>query len=328
MIDGRDVEHRVAHVLPAGAMNLHDEGEHVRGDRIVHQRRQLAATLGRNRVVGIHPEDPVAACMPQRLIARGREIVAPGEVEESPAEFLDDLRCVVNRPGVDDHHFIDPRTNARQASRQSPGGVAHDHAQGKTRPVAGALQSQAAARRHLDARNSPRLRGGASASPLGFAAAPFRDHFRRNFCRFSAMTCPCSQPCWLGSVGRRGGGRKRRRRSRREIRPGCAQAVIVVVVTPDAELLIQETDLVDDGALDQQTETDEPCDLDSLAIACFAPVPREAVEVGNLLIIDRNLLRAADHVGTRADQAYRGVARQGAQHASQPAGGDDRVIVL
>ena len=76
---------------------------------------QAAPALGRDRVVGIHPEQPVAGRVAQRFIAGGREIIAPWEVKELGAERLDDPWRLIDRAGVDDDHLVNPRPDALEA---------------------------------------------------------------------------------------------------------------------------------------------------------------------------------------------------------------------
>ena len=160
VIDDRHVGIGLAVLAAARTMDLHDEPQHVRRDLAIDQPAEPAAALGRDRVVGVHPEQPVAARVPQRLVARGREIVAPGEMEQPAAERLDDPRRLVDRAGVDDHHLVDPGPDALQAGRQASGPsrgrscrarAAADPASAKPQAPAGANRRTARWPRHVHA---------------------------------------------------------------------------------------------------------------------------------------------------------------------------------
>ena len=63
MVDHRDVEIGLAVIAVAGTVNLHRESQNMRRDVAIGQGTQPATAFQRNRVIGIHPEDPVArAC--------------------------------------------------------------------------------------------------------------------------------------------------------------------------------------------------------------------------------------------------------------------------
>ncbi len=147
VIDDRDVAFRLAVRPRLGTVDLHDKAEHAGIDgRARPAARSPRPHSGRDRVVGIHPEQPVAARVPQGFVAGRREIVAPGEMEQPPAERFHDPRRLVDRAGVDDDHLVDPGPDALQAGRQGPGRVAHDHAQREPRPLDVAPQPQSAPR--------------------------------------------------------------------------------------------------------------------------------------------------------------------------------------
>ena len=105
---------------------------------------QAAAAAGVDRVVRIHPEEPVATRVSQRLVPRRREVVAPGEVEQPGAIGLDDPWRFIGRAGVDDHHLINPRPDALQAGADGGRVVADDHAERE--PDLRTLQQQPAVR--------------------------------------------------------------------------------------------------------------------------------------------------------------------------------------
>ena len=83
VVDHRHVERSI--VLAARAVDLHDVTEDRRIRAAVSQVTQPAAAIRGDGVVRIHPEEPLASSMAQRLVAGGREVVAPGEVEQPPA---------------------------------------------------------------------------------------------------------------------------------------------------------------------------------------------------------------------------------------------------
>ncbi len=142
VVDDRHVQ--VAVGAGAGAVDLHDVAQHGRSGIVVGQGAELVAILRADDVVGVHPEDPATASVPQRLVARGREAVAPREVEDARPQPRRDLGGFVGRAGVHDDHFIDPGPDAVQAGLDGLGVVADDHAQGELH-VPG-RQQQAAAR--------------------------------------------------------------------------------------------------------------------------------------------------------------------------------------
>jgi hypothetical protein len=57
--------------------------------------------------VAVEPEDPVAAGVPQALIAGGGEAINPGEVEDAGAQRRRHLFGAVGGAGVDDDHLVD-----------------------------------------------------------------------------------------------------------------------------------------------------------------------------------------------------------------------------
>ncbi len=59
VIDDSHVERGIATLAFAPTVHLHDERKHLRRDIAVDQSSQPAATFPRNRVVGIHPEEPI-----------------------------------------------------------------------------------------------------------------------------------------------------------------------------------------------------------------------------------------------------------------------------
>ena len=134
VVDDRDVRVAVAGLASSRAVNLHHVPQHPRIGMAVDQAAQPPPALGRDRVVGVHPEHPFPARMPERLVPRGGEIVAPGEMEEPSAVRLDDPRRLIDRAGIHDHHLVDPGADTLQAGRQRPGRVAHDHAERETGP--------------------------------------------------------------------------------------------------------------------------------------------------------------------------------------------------
>ena len=106
-----------------------------------------------------------------------------------------------------------------------------------------------------------------------------------------------------------------------------SQAIVVVLETADAELLVQQPDRVDDRAPDQQAEPDQAIDIDAQAFVGTAPVPRESVQVGQAVVRELDLLRPADEIRARADQPDRRIAVQRPQQPEQPARRHDDVII-
>jgi hypothetical protein len=89
---------------------------------------QLAAVGGVDHVVGIHPKDPFAASMLQRLVAGNREAVGPGEVENPRAKLAADIGRGIGRAGIDHDHFVNPRLDTFETSPDGRGVVADNHA--------------------------------------------------------------------------------------------------------------------------------------------------------------------------------------------------------
>ena len=81
---------------------------------------QLLAVDVVDAVVGVQPQDPVAGGVPQRLVARRREVVAPGEVHELhlDAEGGGNLPGAVGRAGVHHDDLVDEVDGRAQAVAQ------------------------------------------------------------------------------------------------------------------------------------------------------------------------------------------------------------------
>jgi hypothetical protein len=67
--------------------------------------------------------------VPQRCIAGGSEVVAPGELEDQRREFAGDLACLVVRAGIDDHDLVKQPRDRCQAPCQLMRFVANDLAE-------------------------------------------------------------------------------------------------------------------------------------------------------------------------------------------------------
>jgi hypothetical protein len=129
MIDDRGV---VGAMLPrAGAVDLQHVSQNLIGMLAGGQVAQLPSVGFVDRVIGVHPEEPVALGVAERLVAGGREIIAPGELEEPRPVVPGDFFCRVERPGIDDDQFVDPGADTGEAGRQRAGRIADDHAEGK-----------------------------------------------------------------------------------------------------------------------------------------------------------------------------------------------------
>ena len=119
----------VAIALASGTMNLHHIAQHFRVGFPFDQGAETSAALGRDRIVRVHPEQPLPPGVPQRLVPGSRKVVAPGEVEQPPAIRLDDPGRVVHRARIDDDHLIDPGPDALEAGRERLRRVTDNHAQ-------------------------------------------------------------------------------------------------------------------------------------------------------------------------------------------------------
>jgi hypothetical protein len=87
-----------------GATHLDDIPQDARGRLPPRQRPQLPAVGLVDGVVGIHPEDPPAARVPERFVAGGREVVALGEMEHVGAQPYGDRGRLVRGAHINHHH--------------------------------------------------------------------------------------------------------------------------------------------------------------------------------------------------------------------------------
>ena len=80
------------------------------------------------RLVGVQPEDPLAAAVPERLVAGPGEVVVPVPVDDDRAGGPGDLDRVVDRAGVVDDDLVGDRRERFQAAGEVLVLVAHDQA--------------------------------------------------------------------------------------------------------------------------------------------------------------------------------------------------------
>jgi hypothetical protein len=85
----------------SGALYLHDKAQCSRTMPTEGQFSQLLSVCFRDRAIAIHPEEPLAASVPQRFIPRCGEVVTPLEVKQPSAQFFGNLSCPISRPGID-----------------------------------------------------------------------------------------------------------------------------------------------------------------------------------------------------------------------------------
>ena len=90
---------------------------------------------GLELLVGVEPEDPVAAGRLEAHVARFGEAAGPGEGNDARTEGLGDLDGAVGRTGVDDHHLGDGVSARREARLEHLLLVADDHAERDTARV-------------------------------------------------------------------------------------------------------------------------------------------------------------------------------------------------
>ena len=84
----------------------------------VGQQQSIGLAIGDlEPLIGIDPKDPVAACVFQREVACGREIVAPSEVMQLNGEPARDLDRVIARTGVNENDLVDVSDKRSQAAR-------------------------------------------------------------------------------------------------------------------------------------------------------------------------------------------------------------------
>ncbi|KAI1696304.1 hypothetical protein Ddc_20531 [Ditylenchus destructor] len=89
------------------------------------QRR--ATALPDQPFIGVENHMPVRARGLQRRIARGREVIDPGEMRDPRASGFGQSHGVVVGAGVHDEHVVDERTNAGQQPRDRGRFIAGDH---------------------------------------------------------------------------------------------------------------------------------------------------------------------------------------------------------
>ncbi len=82
-------------------------------------------------LVGVDVEDPVAARLLQRVVARGGEVVAPGEVSELDRKLLRLRDRVVARSGVDHNDLVDVADERLQTPFDETGFVPDDECSGQ-----------------------------------------------------------------------------------------------------------------------------------------------------------------------------------------------------
>ena len=93
---------------------------------------QVAPQCGRvragQRLVGVQPEDPLAAAVLERLVAGPGEVVVPVPLDDDRAGGSGDLDRVVDRAGVVDDDLVGDRPERFQAAGEVLVLVAHDEA--------------------------------------------------------------------------------------------------------------------------------------------------------------------------------------------------------
>ena len=108
--------------------------------------RQLGPQPGRVRagqcLVGVQPEDPLAATVVERLVAGSGEVVVPVPLDDDRAGRPGDLDRVVDRTGVVDDDLIGDRPERRQAAGEVLVLVAHDEAGRHERRPAAAVHGR------------------------------------------------------------------------------------------------------------------------------------------------------------------------------------------
>ena len=84
-------------------------------------------------VVGVKPEDPVAAGVLDADVTGGCEGIDPGEVADLGPQQCRNLLRLVRRAGIDDDHFINKVGDRFEASSEVRFLVLDDHRQGNAR---------------------------------------------------------------------------------------------------------------------------------------------------------------------------------------------------
>ena len=67
-------------------------------------------------LVGVDVENPVAAGVSERVVARGREVALPVKGKQPRTKLRSDRRAVVCGTGVDDDDFVGERTDRGEAA--------------------------------------------------------------------------------------------------------------------------------------------------------------------------------------------------------------------
>jgi len=270
--------------------------------RLLDQLSQARAVALVDHVIGVHPEDPLACGVAERLVPRRREAVAPGEVlHPRPASQGELLRAVL-RARIDNDHLVDPRPNAVETLGDVPLLVADDHAQ---RDARRALAASGLRRLgpHFKVPLGPEALEVALQQPLGVDAL--------------ADECPAAEMV-----------HERILRDEQPVASGThAHGEVIILEGPDAEGLIQQADTLESGALDEQAEADEP---NGLGGAAAVPPRQPGSEGGELARFGVGHIQEliADHVvAVGTDHAHIVGALGASRQAIEPALGHQRVVV-
>src|SRR3972149_3586786 len=104
-------------------------------------------------------------------------------------------------------------------------------------------------------------------------------------------------------------------------------AEIIVLKIAQAEPFVQESDLVQHRAANEQAESHQAVGVHGQAPMALAPLPGEAVQIARVLVAGCDLLRAADRIGARSGQTDAPIAIQGLEQAREPPGRNDHVVI-
>lgn len=78
------------------------------------------------------------------------------------------------------------------------------------------------------------------------------------------------------------------------------QAQVVILVIPQTVSFIEPANLIQNTALDQQTEADQAADLLYLPTLCFTVLCRECLHILKFTVSHRNTLMSADIIRNRS----------------------------
>src|SRR5262245_9917347 len=104
-------------------------------------------------------------------------------------------------------------------------------------------------------------------------------------------------------------------------------AKVIVLKVSNTELLVQEADVVEHLAADEEAKAHQSVGINLLAGMFLRPVPGKAIDRLDIVVVDGNLLGTADAVRARPNQTYARICLEWCQKSPQQAGGHDGVVI-